>query len=126
MICLSILLLKINVPKDEAECVAETIKERNMAGLFDHFEDIDIQVERKKNKQEREAIEQEREEMNQEREEMNQERGILKKEKLQICQSYVELYREKGISKDVMKEKLVRKFPDLESDIDKYINDTSQ
>lgn len=44
---IELLLLNINVPSDEAENIAETIKERDMAGLFDHFEKIDIQEARR-------------------------------------------------------------------------------
>lgn len=40
------LLLNINVPLSEAESVADMIKERDMAGLFDHFEKYDIQAAR--------------------------------------------------------------------------------
>lgn len=40
------LLLNINVPLPEAENVADMIKERDMAGLFDHFEKYDIQAAR--------------------------------------------------------------------------------
>lgn len=40
------LLLNINVPIEEAESVADRIKERDMAGLFDHFEKYDVQATR--------------------------------------------------------------------------------
>lgn len=40
------LLLNINVPMEEAESVADRIKERDMAGLFDHFEKYDVQATR--------------------------------------------------------------------------------
>ena len=42
------LLLNINVPEDEAEDVAGMLKERKMAGLFDHFEKYDVQATRAK------------------------------------------------------------------------------
>ena len=40
------LLLNINVPEQEAEDVTGLIKERRMAGLFDHFEKYDVQAAR--------------------------------------------------------------------------------
>ena len=122
-----ILLLEINIPKEEAEEIAETIKERKMAGLFDHFEKIDIQAVRKEIEKEREEVarervqvnrereevNQEREEVNQEREEVNQEREKIEQERQKIYQEYLELYQEMGLSEKAIEEKLIQKFPKI-------------
>ena len=42
------LLVRINVPQDEVDGFVDVVKERNMGKLFDHFEDYDVQAERKK------------------------------------------------------------------------------
>ena len=41
---IELLLENINVSREEAESVAGKVKERDMAGLFDHFEKYDIQA----------------------------------------------------------------------------------
>lgn len=47
---IELLLKNINVPKEEAESVAGKVKERDMAGLFDHFEAYDVQATREEAK----------------------------------------------------------------------------
>ncbi len=62
------LLMKLNVPAEEAGQYVEMIKERQMGYLFENMEKLDIQKERRKTEEERKKAEEERRKAEEQRE----------------------------------------------------------
>lgn len=90
-----ILLLKINVPREEAEAFSGKVKERHMGELFANFEAYDVQATRREAREE--GIVQGREEgIRQGREE-----GILHS---------IRMMKEAGVSREVTKQQLIKQF----------------
>lgn len=90
-----ILLLKVNVPRKEAEAFAGQVKERPMGELFANFEAYDVQATRKKAREE--GIVQGREE------------GILQGREEGIVHS-IKMMKEAGASREITKQQLIKQF----------------
>lgn len=104
-----ILLLRINVPREEAADFAEQVKERRMGELFANFEAYDVQATR------REAREEGREEGHKEGRRQAYEEGIEKL--IQVC-------RNLGIAKEMLKKQLMEEYAisaeEADAKIEKY------
>lgn len=108
-----ILLLRINVPREEAADFAEQVKERRMGELFANFEAYDVQATR------REAHEEGRKEGREEGHEAGwqqaYEEGI--KKLIQVC-------RNLGITKEMLKKQLMEEYAisaaEADGKIEKY------
>lgn len=90
-----ILLLKVNVPREEAEAFAGQVKERPMGELFANFEAYDVQATRRVARQI--GLEEGREEG---REESRQE---------DIIRS-IRMMKEAGVSREVTKQQLIKQY----------------
>ena len=113
---LYVLLLKENVPVEEAEELVEKVKEKKMAELFENMEKIDIQAERRKTaKQKVRADKAERAEQAEERAEQAEERAEQAEEKAfkereHGIKAYIELCKECQLSKNVVLCKLMEQY----------------
>ncbi len=97
------LLLKQNVPVEEAEDLAGNIKEKRMGLLFENMEKIDIQEERRHTEEQRRLKEEER----RLREEEQKLREMAEEKALRL---FIEAYQELGAEKEIALQKLVEKF----------------
>jgi len=98
---IELLLENINVPREEAETVAGKVKERDMAGLFDHFEKVDIQAIRARIREE------ERAEAEKAKEEARAEAEKIRAETAKVV---IETCQELGVSKEDTLVRLVEKM----------------
>ncbi len=100
---LFVLLLKENVPLDEAEELVEKVKEKKMGELFENMEHMDIQAERRNTAAQRARAEQaeERAERAEERAEQAEERMILE---------YIKVCLEFKVSKEEIVDRLVEQY----------------
>lgn len=97
------LLLKQNVPVEEAEDLAGNIKEKRMGLLFENMEKIDIQEERRHTEEQRRLKEEER----RLREEEHKLREMAEEKALRL---FIEAYQELGAEKEIALQKLMEKF----------------
>ena len=107
---LYVLLLKENVPAEEAEELVEKVKEKKMAELFENMEKIDIQAERRKTAKQKVRADkaEERAEQAEERAEQAEEKAF--KEREHGIKAYIELCKECQLSKTVVLCKLMEKY----------------
>ena len=113
-------LLKENVPVEEAENLAEKVKEKKMAELFANMEHMDIQAERRNTEAQRQRADkaEERADKAEERADKAEERADkaeqqLEEEKRRYSESvklYIENCQEFSVPKEGVVERLVEKF----------------
>lgn len=98
-----VLLLKENVPVDEAEELVEKVREKKMGELFENMEHMDIQAERRNTAEQRERAEKAEERAEKEKERANraEEQRIL---------DYIDTCREFGLSEEEILDRLAKKF----------------
>ena len=133
------LLIKMNVPQEEAKDLMEQMGVRNMGYLFENAEKMDIQAERRKTQEERKkreaaekekaAIEKEKAAIEKEREAAEKAEKIAKeketkeKEKNEnIIRNLIEYYQREGLTKEEMKV-LLQKITG-EKDLEIYFKET--
>ena len=108
-----ILLLRINVPREEAADFAEQVKERRMGELFANFEAYDVQATRREAREE--GRKEGREEGRKEGRRQAYEEGIEKL--VQVC-------RNLGIAKEMLKKQLMEEYAisaeEADAKIEKY------
>ncbi len=94
-----VLLLKENVPMNEAEELVEKVREKKMGELFENMEKLDIQAERRNTAAQRERADREKERADkaEERADKERERGI---------RLYLDTCRECGVSGEIIIGKL--------------------
>lgn len=93
------LLMKLNVPIDEAKEYTKKIKERQMGYLFENMEKMDIQKERQKTEQQRKRadMQQHRADMQQQRADMQQQRADEQQQRAEKAEKELEEKNEQGI-----------------------------
>ena len=103
---LFVLLLKENVPLDEAEELVEKVKEKKMGELFENMEHMDIQAERRNTAAQRARAEQaeERAEQAEERAEQAEERAE------RAILEYINVCCEFKVSKEDIVDRLVEQY----------------
>jgi len=101
---LFVLLLKENVPLDEAEELVEKVKEKKMAELFENMEKMDIQAERRNTAKQRERAE---------KAEANAEKGL---------QLFIETCREVQLPREIILGKLVEKYGITKEEAEAWIS----
>ena len=100
---LFVLLLKENVPLDEAEELVEKVREKKMGELFENMEHMDIQAERKNTAEQRERADkaEERADKAEKQTKIEKERGIM---------IFIDTCREFGLTQEEVVNKLVEKY----------------
>ena len=91
-----VLLLKENVPLQEAEELVEKVREKKMGELFENMEHMDIQAERRNTAEQRARAE--------------KAEAQVEKEKMQGIQLFIETCREFGLSREEMLGRLAKKY----------------
>ena len=98
-----VLLLKENVPPQEAEELVEKVREKKMGELFENMEHMDIQAERRNTAEQRARAE--KAESRAEKAEAQ-----VEKEKMQGIQLFIETCREFGLSREEMLGRLAKQY----------------
>ncbi len=111
---LYVLLLKENVPVEEAEELVEKVKEKKMAELFENMEKMDIQAERRKT-----AKQKERADKAEERADKAEEN--VAKEREHGIKAYIELCRECQLPKAVVLCKLMGNYTLGSNEAEEYL-----
>ena len=107
---LFVLLLKENVPLDEAEELVEKVKEKKMAELFENMEKMDIQAERRNTAEQRRRADKEKERADKAEERADKEKKQRKIERERDIKIFVDTCREFGLSKEDVVNRLVEKY----------------
>lgn len=114
---LFVLLLKENVPLDEAEELVEKVREKKMGELFENMEHMDIQAERRNTAEQRRRAEEaeERAEKAEERADKAEERIDKEKEQRKIekergIKIFIDTCKEFGLSREDVINRLVEKY----------------
>jgi len=115
---LFVLLLKENVPLDEAEELVEKVKEKKMAELFENMEKMDIQAERRNTAEQRERAEKEKSRADKAEERADKAEAIVEKG----IQLFIETCREVQLPREIILRKLVEKYSVSEQEAEAWIS----
>lgn len=107
---LFVLLLKENVPLDEAEELVEKVREKKMGELFENMEHMDIQAERRNTAEQRRRADKEKERADKAEERADKEKKQRKIERERDIRIFVDTCQEFGLSKEDVVNRLVEKY----------------
>ena len=115
---LFVLLLKENVPLDEAEELVEKVKEKKMAELFENMEKMDIQAERRNTAEQRERADKAEERADKAEERADKAEAIVEKG----LQLFIETCREVQMPREIILGKLVEKYGISKEEAEEWIS----
>jgi len=122
---LFVLLLKENVPLDEAEELVEKVKEKKMAELFENMEKMDIQAERRNTAEQRERAEKAEDRAEKEKSRADKEKNRADKAEAIVekgLQLFIETCREVQLPRKIILRKLVEKYSVSEQEAEAWIS----